>query len=274
MRHVDSSLLSGFERDRNAGFLGRMSTAPLAASRLRGRTLDGFQAMGAQGSVQHRKHHLLGYPINMNRPPDEFFDWRSELLKVGINGFAFNNVGNPYHQSPIPFNTHDLEREIIRSFGARFAFPDDDTWGFVSHSGTDSNMHGMYIGRTLLRGRTGRLPMTYFTREAHYSVQILRDLLGLDAVIVRTLPDGGMDPEDLAQRLFENAELPAVLVVATLGTTFKGAIDNLDRIQRELSSHVSYLHLDAALFGGYLPFTAHAEMVSASRKGPVGLRGV
>ncbi len=149
----------------------------------------------------------------------------------------------------------------MRALGKLFAFPPNDTWGFLSHSGTDSNMHGMYMGRTLLKGRTGIAPKAYFTREAHYSVQILRDLLGLETVTVETLADGGMDPNDLADKLKDNADYPA-LVVATVGTTFKGAIDNLDRIQEKLRGHASYVHLDAALFGGYLPFTPHANVVA------------
>lgn len=218
-------------------------------------------------SLQHKatlirvKNRLLGYPINMNTPPDEFFSWRKQLFAAGIDAFAFNNVGNPFKESPIPYNTHDFECETIRKFGKLFAFPPDDTWGFLSHSGTDSNMHGMYMGRTLLKGRTGLLPKAYFTREAHYSVQILRDLLGLETVMVDTLPDGGMDPDDLAHKLAEQPKVPA-LIVATVGTTFKGAIDNVDRIQDKLAGHASYLHVDAALFGGYLPFTPHAAEVS------------
>ena len=122
-------------------------------------------------------------------------------------------------------------------------------------------MHGMYMGRKLLKGRTGVGPKVYFTREAHYSVQILSDLLGLEAVIVNTEPDGGMDANDLTVKLEEHADRPA-LVVATAGTTFIGAIDNLDRIQDALGNRESYVHLDAALFGGYLPFTPHASLVS------------
>lgn len=207
--------------------------------------------------LKRLKDRVLGYPINMNTPSEEFFAWRNKLLRAGIDAFAFNNVGNPFQASPIPYNTHDFERETIREFAQLLAFPADDTWGFLSHSGTDSNMHGMYMGRTLLKGRSGLQPKAYHTPEAHYSVSILRDLLGLEAVLVGTLPDGGMDPGDLADKLAENADAPA-LVVATLGTTFKGAIDNLDLIQQALRGRESYLHLDAALFGGYLPFTPWA----------------
>jgi histidine decarboxylase len=218
-------------------------------------------ALQQKVKLKRLKNRLLGYPVNMNTPSEEFFAWRAELFKAGIDAFAFNNVGNPFKASPIPHNTHDFERETIRKFGKLVAFPSDDTWGFLSHSGTDSNMHGMYIGRTILKGRTGRLPNAFFTREAHYSVQILRDLLGLGTVIVETLPDGGMDPDDLARKLAENVNDPA-LVIATVGTTFKGAIDKVDQIQEKLAGHASYLHVDAALFGGYLPFTPHATEVS------------
>jgi histidine decarboxylase len=207
------------------------------------------------------KNLLLGYPINMTTPPEEFFSWRQQLLDVGIGTFAHNNVGNPFKDSAILYNTHDFERELILRFGKLYAFPPDNTWGFLTNSGTDSNMHGMYMGRTILKGRTGVLPKAYFTKEAHYSVQILRDLLGLETVFVGTLPDGGMDPNDLRHKLADNPSHPA-LVIATIGTTFKGAIDQVDHIQEALKGHPSYLHLDAALFGGYLPFTAHAGEVS------------
>lgn len=212
------------------------------------------------------KDTLLGYPINMNTPPEAFFAWRKQLNDAGIGMFAFNNVGNPFRESAIHYNTHDFEREVIHRFGKRYGFPADNTWGFVSNSGTDSNMHGMYMGRTILKGRTGLLPKAYFTKEAHYSVQILRDLLGLETVFVGTLADGAMDPSDLAQKLAANPKQPA-LVIATIGTTFKGAIDPIDRIQEVLKDHPSYLHLDAALFGGYLPFTSNADIVAYQSSG-------
>jgi glutamate/tyrosine decarboxylase-like PLP-dependent enzyme len=212
----------------------------------------------------HQRNRLLGYPINMNTPHPAFFRWRDELCRAGIDQFAYNNVGNPFKQSPIPFNTHDYERQTIIAFGRLLGFPTDDTWGFLSNSGTDSNMHGMYMGRTILKGRTGRIPKAYYTREAHYSVQILSDLLGLEHEQVATLADGGLDPDDLQRRLSRDPIRPA-LVVATIGTTFKGAIDDIDQIQDRLRGHESYLHLDAALFGGYLPFTSHRDIVSFAR---------
>lgn len=218
-------------------------------------------SLADKAKIKKQKNLLLGYPVNMNTLSDDFFAWRQQLLDAGINTFAYNNVGNPFKDSAIPNNTHDFEQELILRFGKVYGFPPGNTWGFLSHSGTDSNMHGMYMGRTLLKGRTGVLPKAYFTKEAHYSIQILRDLLGLETVLVETLPDGGMDPNDLRQKLADNPSHPA-LVIATIGTTFKGAIDQVDSIQEALKGYTSHLHLDAALFGGYLPFTAHAGEVS------------
>lgn len=224
-------------------------------------TTDASPSLADREKDARFKNRFLGYPVNMNTPPEAFFAWRRHLAGAGIDVFAYNNVGNPFAGSAIPFNTHDFERELILRFGKQFSFPDDETWGFLSNSGTDSNMHGMYMGRTLLQGRTGKLPKVYFTKEAHYSVQILRDLLGLETVFVDTEADGSMDAEDLGRKLAVNRSYPA-LVVATIGTTFKGAIDPVDRIQAQLQGYPSYLHLDAALFGGYLPYTAGAGQVA------------
>ena len=214
-------------------------------------------------SLASKKQFFLGYPLNLNTPPDDFFTWRNELRKVGIGDFGFNNVGNPYAHSSIEFNTHEFEKQIISRFGKIYGFPAADTWGFLSHSGTDSNMHGMYLGRTILKSLTGEMPICCFTREAHYSIQILSDLLGLRSVFINALPDASMDVDDLNIKLAQNPNHPA-LVVATIGTTFKGGIDHMDRIQAILKRRSSYLHLDAALFGGYLPhIEGGTEMLSA-----------
>lgn len=217
-------------------------------------------ALSAKASRIGLRDRVLGYPINMSMPSEDFVAWRRQLAGAGIGQFAYNNVGNPFAQSSMLYNTHDIERQVIRDFAPLYGFAPDGTWGFVSNSGTDSNMHGMYMGRTLLKARTGVLPKAYFTVEAHYSIQILQDLLGIERVLVDTRPDGGMDPEDLQRKLAAHRD-SAALVVLTIGTTFKGAIDPLDQIRMVLQDHPSYVHLDAALFGGYLPYTQHAELL-------------
>lgn len=225
-----------------------------------GGTADAAQAsyLDWRGSFyrEHNAKIFLGYPANMNVVPSGFLQWRDELRKVELGELTTNNVGDPFRK-PAPYTTHPLEADLIQRFGRRYGFPAGDTWGFVSHSGTDSNMHGVYIGRTLLHQRTGVKPKIYYTPEAHYSIQIIRDLLGLEEVLVAAGPDAGMDLADLERKLPEHEDAP-VLLVATIGTTFKGGIDDIDGIRKRLGNRPSYLHLDAALFGGYLHATPHA----------------
>ncbi|MFT5137452.1 MAG: histidine decarboxylase [Candidatus Azotimanducaceae bacterium] len=219
---------------------------------------------GAAEFVRQREQFLttdpkifLGYPGNKNMPPEGYFKWRDELFRLELGDRVYNNVGDPYRNRGV-YNSHYLEAEIADRFGARFGFDPTDTWGFVSNSGTDSNMHGAYIGRTLLKQKTGQTPKIYYTKEAHYSIQIIRDLLTMDEVLVGTNPDGSMNIDDLKDKLKAGSDAP-VLLLATIGTTFKGSIDDIDDIQQALKGYESYVHLDAALFGGYLQASKFAS---------------
>ena len=205
----------------------------------------------------HDPKVFLGYPANMNKPPEGFFRWREQLAGVEVGARTMNNVGDPFYH-PGSLNTHFLEADLIQRFGLRYGFPQDDIWGFVSNSGTDSNTHGAFVGRTLLEAKTGVTPKVYYTREAHYSIQVIRDLLDMQEVLVDTTPAGAMDPADLREKLKENRDAP-VLILATIGTTLKGAVDDIDDINAALEGYESYIHLDAALFGGYLHVTEHAS---------------
>ncbi len=218
----------------------------------------------AQQFINNRRNWLktndpktfLGYPGNMNPAPEGFLRWQEQLASIQVGTRSHNNVGDPfYHQDNR--DTRILEADLIERFGLRFGFAADDIWGFVSHSGTDSNMHGVYVGRTLLEARTGVAPKIYYTTEAHYSIQIIRDLLALEEVQVATTANGAMDVTDLRNKLKENADAP-VLMVATIGTTLMGSVDDIDEINAALAGRESYMHLDAALFGGYLHVTEHA----------------
>jgi histidine decarboxylase len=63
-----------------------------------------------------------------------------------------------------------------------------------------------------------------------------------------------MDLDDFEKQLDPNR--PALIVVA-MGSTFKGAIDDQEGIRKVLQAKLkapSHIHLDAALFGGFLAF--------------------
>jgi len=143
-------------------------------------SVDKFSGTSAE-FIQKRKQYIkdkdpnmfLGYPSDQSLPPEGYFKWRDELYKLEFGKRNGNNVGDPYENPEAMRNAHFLETSTIDTFGSRFGFDPQDTWGFISNSGTDSNMHGAYIGRTLLQQRTGVVPKIYYTKEAHYSIQII-----------------------------------------------------------------------------------------------------
>ena len=54
-------------------------------------------------------------------------------------------------------------------------------------------------------------------------------------------------------------------MVYAMGSTFKGAIDDQPSLNKVLARYPNmpvYRHLDAALFGGYLPFSRFRSMVN------------
>ncbi len=71
-----------------------------------------------------------------------------------------------------------------------------------------------------------------------------------------------MIPEEFEAMLIKDR--PA-LVVFSVGTTFKGGIDDQAAINDILKKYPSvevYRHIDAALFGGFLPFTKYKDAVN------------
>ena len=79
---------------------------------------------------------------------------------------------------------------------------------------------------------------------------------------VKTDAMGRMIPEALDEVL--DPSRPCLIVFA-FGSTLKGAIDNQPALNAVLAKYPQmpvYRHVDAALFGGYLPFTPYKDLVN------------
>jgi len=199
-----------------------------------------------------KSRSIAGYPVNQDTSLDEFYAWydRQQLYRASLN-----NVGNPRTPSPYSLNTYQFENEVIDYFAPLYGFRDGDYWGFVTASGTDGNQHGIYFGRKHLASMSSAPPVLYVSEEAHYSIAKLADVQNMEIRLIRTTDMGQMDLADFETKLA--ADRPALLVLA-MGTTFKGAIDSQEDIRRILEKKLkapSHIHLDAALFGGYLAFS-------------------
>ena len=184
----------------------------------------------------------IGYPTNQT------YDFSSLLPFLA---FSINNVGDPFHASNYWSNTHAFEREVISRFADLMRIDAGDAWGYVTSGGTEGNMYGLYLARELFPNA-----MFYFSEETHYSVLKNVRVLNARHIMIRRQDNGEIDYDDLRDMIRVNRDLP-VVIMANVGTTMRGAVDDIPRIREiltDLAITNSYIHADAALSGMILPF--------------------
>jgi histidine decarboxylase len=218
--------------------------------------------------VEEAAGSQVGYPSNQN------FDFSALLPFLD---YAVNNVGDPFHQSNFRSNSHAFEREVVNRFAAllriapeeawgyvtsggtevvnRFAallrIAPEEAWGYVTSGGTEGNMYGLYLAREMFPNA-----IFYFSEETHYSVLKNVRLLNVRYIMIKRQEHGEIDYDDLYDMVRVHRDVPAV-IMATIGTTMRGAVDDIDRIRgilQELAVSNYYIHADAALSGMILPF--------------------
>nr|MBP7635890.1 aminotransferase class V-fold PLP-dependent enzyme [Candidatus Ozemobacteraceae bacterium] len=201
--------------------------------------------------LRRESETYLGYPNN------QLLDHQNlaPFLDLVINNIGDPEIGN------FGLHTCEFEREVIAFFSELYRLSTTEGWGYVTNGGTESNLHGLLTGRERFPGA----PLL-FSEDSHYSVEKAGRLLGLNREPVRSSPNGEIDYEALEATL-SRLRPPAVILNANIGTTMKGAIDDVPRIietLRRKNINRYYIHCDAALFGGFLPFLPGAPCVDFS----------
>ena len=211
------------------------SSPPLAAA-------DRARLAAVLARIHRSSETLVGYPCNQR------FDY-SELYP--LLAYTINNVGDPFAGSNYQLNTHDIERDVVRDFAVLTRAEPDSIWGYVTSGGTEGNLYGLYLARELHPDG-----IVYYSEDTHYSVAKSLRLLHARSIMIRSLDNGEIDYEDLEATLRIHRDVPPI-VFANIGTTMKGAIDDVKRIQaimNDLRLSARYIHCDAALSGMVLPF--------------------
>ena len=187
-------------------------------------------------------------PRNVGYPCNQAFDY-SELFR--FLEFSINNVGDPFHSTNYRLNTMEFEREVMADFARFTEAPADEWWGYVTSGGTEGNMYGLYVARELFPEG-----ICYFSEDTHYSVAKVLRLQHTRNIMIKSQPDGQMDYADLRETLRIHRDVPPI-IFANIGTTMKGAVDDLAQIRAILDNLAianAYIHADAALSGMVLPF--------------------
>ena len=193
-------------------------------------------------SFEEASSHMLGYPANFN------FDYDEILPFLKYNA---NNVGDPFHGTNYRVNSHEFERDVIGQFATLMRLDPDEAWGYVTTGGTEGNMYGLYMAREL-HPNGG----VYFSQDTHYSILKILRVLNMRNIMIKSQDNGEIDYDDLRETIRINRHVP-VIFLANIGTTMKGAVDDLRRVRSildDLAITQSYIHSDAALSGMILPF--------------------
>jgi len=191
--------------------------------------------------------YTVGYPLNYD------IDY-SELLPF-LN-YHINNLGDPFLFGNILVQSKYFEQYCIRYFAQLYNL--SDYWGYVTSGGTEGNTYGILIGRDMYPDG-----IFYYSQDSHYSVPKAAHLLNIPHVMIKSLDNGEIDYEHLQQEVSKRKE-HSVILNLNLGTTMKGAIDNIDRAVEILEKLKVpyYIHCDAALGGMLLPFIEGAPKIS------------
>ncbi|MDH5300988.1 MAG: histidine decarboxylase [Gammaproteobacteria bacterium] len=191
---------------------------------------------------QQQIEHFVGYPCNQVFDYSPLYDFLS---------LSLNNVGDPYADSTFRLNTHDIEVEVLNFFGELCHAKPEELWGYVTNGGTEGNMYGIYLAREIFPEG-----MVYYSEDTHYSVSKIMRVVHARNIMIRSLPNGEIDYEDLKATIRMHRDVPPI-IFANIGTTMKGAIDNIATIReilKELAVTRYYIHADCALSGMILPF--------------------
>ena len=135
----------------------------------------------------------------------------------------------------------------------------------LASGGTLSNLMALVAARAAL-GATHRDPVLLCSQDAHVSINKTAKVMGLADDALQTLPvaaDGGLCLEALAERLrsLQADGRPCLAVVATAGTTVRGAIDPLSDLATLCRDAEDWLHVDAAIGGVFALGSTHASLM-------------
>ncbi|CAA6672347.1 unnamed protein product [Spirodela intermedia] len=208
-------------------------------------------------NLEERTKNQLGFPCNLD------FEYGALLQ---FQSFAMNNLGDPFIDSGYGINSRQFEVGVLDWFARLWELEKNEYWGYVTNGGTEGNLHGILIGREIFPDG-----VLYTSKESHYSLFKAARLYRTDCVKVETLVSGEIDCSDFQAKLLPNKERPAIVNV-NIGTTVKGAIDDLDLVIKILEESGFedrfYIHCDRALFGLMLPFLKHESPIPRRCGGP------
>ncbi len=200
------------------------------------------------------------------------------IMPKNINMIGSHTIGVTSNSKTIPpaeggfEQPHQIERDYIKWIGKYFCKHVDPNKvldiidGFFCGGGTEGNLEGMWIAREYLRSKHNGPIALMFTSLTHYSGPKTAFILNINKHIhyVKLNEKLEMDPEDLFLQIKQlSGEIKNFIILAAVGTTLCGSVDNIVEIDKKISILEKdfgvniYLHVDQAFGGFVLPFISN-----------------
>ncbi|ALF54044.1 histidine decarboxylase [Nostoc piscinale CENA21] len=203
--------------------------------------------------IEQRSQFHAGYPYNLSCD----FTYLTKFFN-----FLLNNAGDPYVEPDFGLHSRKFEQEVLSFFTQLYKIPENESWGYVTAGGTEGNLYGMLLAREIYPDG-----ILYSSQDSHYSIAKAARLFGMQHQVINSQINGEINYQHLSQAIQQNSQRP-VIINLNIGTTVKGAIDDLDKVLEILKQYQVkdyYIHCDAALSGMILPFLENAPQINFQR---------
>ncbi len=189
-------------------------------------------------------------------PPPLTASIAAEMVCAGLNNNLLAEELSP--------GLTGLEHDLCRWFCHRIGLP-EGSGGVLASGGTLSNLMALVSARAAL-GSLQRDPVLLCSQDAHVSINKAARVMGLSEDALQMLPvapDGGLCLDALGERLttLQAQGRPCLAVVATAGTTVRGAIDPLSDLAALCRDAGLWLHVDAAIGGVFALSNSYASLM-------------
>ena len=191
-------------------------------------------------------------------PPPLLASVAGDLIAAGLNNNLLAEELSP--------SLSRLEKALCAWLAEAIGLP-AGAGGVPASGGSLSNLMALVVARHQrgLDGVAGAVVLC--SADAHVSLAKAMRVMGLLPTALRPIavdPSGRLDPARLAEELDDLGRrgVPVIAVVATAGTTVRGAVDPLPAIAALCRDHGVWLHVDGAIGAVFALCESHRHRVA------------
>ncbi len=178
-------------------------------------------------------------------PPPLMISILGDLIAAGLNNNLLANELSP--------SISNLEESICQWFSNKLGFT-KSAGGIAASGGTLSNLNALVAARNYAGLETDQDAVFLISEDAHSSFLKCSLIMGLgqnNLIKVKTDKNGSMDIIDLKKSVdkCDKEGKKIFSIVATLGTTVRGAIDPIEAISKICKDRNIWLHIDGSIGG-------------------------